>query len=159
MHKNAGTVAESMSITRDLCPAYGKTCNKCHKPNHKCHSTVNRPSVRTIDDNDGEEVFPTEIATVHIDDSQFITLKGNFMRFQVDTGAQYNVIPLALYKQATEDIHLHNVRPVQSQITAYGGTTLPVVGLIAIKVATDTTLNANWLTTRIFGHCWDEEPV
>ena len=98
------------------------------------HSKVNRPS---IDDNDVDEVFPTKIATVHIDDSQFITLKlksGNFMLFQVDTGAHCNAIPLALYKQATEDIHLHNVRPVQSQITAYGGATLPVVGLVAIEV-------------------------
>ena len=98
---------------------------------------MNRPSVRTIDDNDADEVFAAEVATVHLDDSQFITFKlksGNFMRFQVDTGAQCNVIPLAIYKQATKDIHLRNVSPVWSQITAYGGTTLPVVGLVAIEV-------------------------
>ena len=56
------------------------------------------------------------------------------MRFQVDTGAQCNVIPLDLYKQATQDISLQNVRAIQSQITAYGGTTLPVVGQAVIEV-------------------------
>ena len=33
---------------RELCPAYGKSCNKCHKMNHfaaKCRSGVS-PSVR-----------------------------------------------------------------------------------------------------------------
>lgn len=56
------------------------------------------------------------------------------MRFQVDTGAQCNVIPLDLYKQTTKDIHLHEVMTVQSQITAYGGTTLPVVGQVVLDV-------------------------
>lgn len=56
------------------------------------------------------------------------------MRFQVDIGAQCNVIPLALYKQATKDIHLENIRPLQSQITAYGGTTLFVVGQVVMEV-------------------------
>ena len=129
---------------RDLCPAYGKICNKCRKPNHfasKCRSAGNKMLIRTVDDNDADEVFPTEVAALHLDDSHFITLKlksGNFMRFQVDTGAQCNVIPLDLYKQATKDIHLHEVTTVQSQITAYGGTTLPVVGQVVLDVERNT---------------------
>ena len=125
---------------RDLCPAYGKTCNRCHKLNHfasKCRTVTNKPSVRAIEDEDVDEVFPADVAAVHLDDSHFITLKlksGNFMRFQVDTGAQCNVVPLDLYKQATQDISLQNVRAIQSQITAYGGTTLPVVGQAVIEV-------------------------
>ena len=31
--------------------------------------------VRTIDDNDADEVFPTEVIALHLDDSHFITLK------------------------------------------------------------------------------------
>ena len=125
---------------RDLCPAYGKTCKRCHKLNHfasKCRAVVNKPSVRAIEDEDADEVFPAEVAAVRLDDSHFITLKlksGNFLRFQVDTGAQCNVIPLDLYKQATLDSSLQNVRAVRSQITAYGGTTLPVVGQAVVEV-------------------------
>ena len=39
-----------------------------------------------------------------MDDSQFVMLKlsnGNYLRFQVDTGAQCNVVPLDLYKKST----------------------------------------------------------
>ena len=61
-----------------------------------------------------DEVFPTQVSAVDMDDSQFVTLKlefGNYLRFQVDTGAQCNVLPLQLYKQATRDIKLANVTP------------------------------------------------
>ena len=54
--------------------------------------------MRIVDEN-VDEAFPTQFASVGIDDSQLGTLKlasGNFIRFQVDTGAQCNVIPLAL---------------------------------------------------------------
>ena len=83
---------------RELCPAFGKTCNKCRKPNHfaaKCRSRPAR-SVRAIEGDDGEEVFQTAVSAVGVDDSQFVTLKlesDNYLRFQVDTGAQCNSTP------------------------------------------------------------------
>ena len=80
---------------KELCPAYGKICSKCHKPNHfaaKCGGrNVNTGrSIKAIDD-DADEVFQTSVSAVSLDDSQFVTLKlesGNCLCFQVDTGAQ-----------------------------------------------------------------------
>ena len=124
---------------RELCPAFGKVCNRCHKPNHfakKCRSTAGRGSVRTVDENT-DEVFPMQSATAGLDDSQLVTLKlpsGNFIRFEVDTGAQCNVLPVALYKEAAKDHKLKHITPVRSQITAYGGATLPVTGQVRIDV-------------------------
>ena len=76
---------------KDLCPAYGKRCNKCNKLNHfaaQCHtSTVANKDVKTIKD-DIEEVFP---APMGLDDSQMVTFQlesGCYLHFQVDTGAQ-----------------------------------------------------------------------
>ena len=104
---------------KELYPAFGKICRKCRKPNHfsaKCCGA--RPkfaqrSVRAVDEG-VDEVFPTQVSAVDMDDSQFVTLKlesGNYLRFQVDTGAQCNVLPLPLYKKATKDIKLANVTP------------------------------------------------
>ena len=81
-------------------------------------------------DEDRDEVFQTGPAD-NLDDTQLITLKlesGDYLRFQVDTGAQCNVVPLGLYKKATKDHLLKNVTPTQQRITAYGGTTIPVCG-------------------------------
>ena len=123
---------------RELCPAFGKTCNKCHKPNHfaiKCRSKQANRSVKAIDDS--EEIYQTQISEINIDDSQLVTLKlesGNYLRFQVDTGAQCNVVPLELYKKATEDHQLANMAPVRQRITAYGGTEIPVIGKAILRV-------------------------
>lgn len=127
---------------RALCPAFGKICSKCKKPNQfaaKCRSSTgsSHKTVQAVDDDNFDEVFPTEISALGVDDSQLVTVQlesGNYLRFQVDTGAQCNVIPLQLYQQAAKDHKLTHITVTNSRITAYGGTTLPVVGTVALKV-------------------------
>ena len=117
---------------------------KSHRLNHfaaKCRSRRISPSVKSVADTDNrvsaEETFPMEVSAVTVDDSQIVTLRvesGNHIRFQVDTGAQCNVVPLATYKEATQDRALTQVTPSHSRITAYGGTALPVVGTVLLRV-------------------------
>ena len=60
---------------RELCPAYGKTCNKCCKPNHfaaKCCSKSNTKSVKSVND---DEIYQAHVCGTNTDDSQFVTLK------------------------------------------------------------------------------------
>jgi len=110
---------------RELCPAFGKVCNKCRKPNHfavKCRSQRAR-LVRAVEEGE-EEVFQASASGAHIDDSQCVTLQldsGNNLRFQVDTGAQCNVVLIDLYKKATKDHSLTQLKPVSQRIIAYGG--------------------------------------
>ena len=58
---------------------------------------------------------------------------GNYLCFQVDTGAQYNFIPLELDKSATEVFKLVHVNPAKTQITAYEGPTLYVVCTVLVR--------------------------
>ena len=84
---------------------------------------------------DNTEIY--QVSNINLDESQLVTLElesGNFMRFQADTGAQCNVVPLALYKKATLDHELTKVTPTATKITTYGGTTLPVVGTVLLRV-------------------------
>ena len=106
---------------RELCPAYSKRCSKCHKMNHfaaKCRSG-GAPTVQPITSSDGqgenEEIFQTCTTKSNLDDSQLVTLRlesGSHIRFQVDTGAQCNVVPLSVYKKATKDRILTQVSPL-----------------------------------------------
>ena len=53
-----------------------------------------------------EEIFQTYTTNASLDDSQMVTLQlesGSLIQFQVDTGAQRNVVPLSIYKKATND--------------------------------------------------------
>ena len=118
---------------RESCPALGKTCRKCGKRNHfalKCQSKRGNPGAHAVDESreqDSDEAGETLVLQlpVHcLDDSQFVTLRiktGGFIRFQVDTGAQCNVLPLDTYKEATGDRALREVTPTNSRVTAYGG--------------------------------------
>jgi len=78
-----------------------------------------------------------EVAPVLLDDTQLVTLKlksGNYVRFQADTGAQFNVIPLAVYKKTTGDFILSHVMPAQTTITAYGGHLITITATTLLKV-------------------------
>ena len=113
-------------------------CNKCHKPNHfaiKCRSKQVKRSVKAIDDS--KEIYQTQVSEISIDNSQLVMLKlesGNYLRFQVDTGAQCNVVPLELHKKATKDHKLAHMVPVRQKITAYGGAEIPVIGKAILRV-------------------------
>lgn len=101
---------------------------------------------------DLEEVF--NVAAVNLDDSQLVTLKldsGNYLRFQPDTGAQCNVIPLHLYKKASKDYNLENMTPLKTAISAYGGSNLQLLAKHASAsgvVITSACWIASLSTTR-----------
>ena len=118
------------------------TCDCCGKQNHfakKCRqkqlSGSTRNSVRAIGEPD--EVFPVrEVATL-LTDSQCVTLNMdsvNYIRFQIDSGVQCNVLPLKLYKRATKDVQMNDVTKWQSSILAFGGSRLTVVGEVLVRV-------------------------
>ena len=125
----------------ELCPAFGKSCDLCGKLNHfanKCRqkrSGSTRNSVRAIGEPD--EVFPVREGATLLDDSHCVTLKldsGNYIRFQIDSGAQCNVLPLKMYKRATKDVQMNDVTKCQSTILAFGGSRLTVVGEVHVRV-------------------------
>ena len=105
-------------------------------------TTTPRKFVRAVDDDSEPEVFYAEhISAVDLDDSQLVTVRlesCNYFRFQPDTGAQCNVIPVDLYKKATKDYKLERVTPLNTQLAAYGGSKLKVVGQVRIRVWRDS---------------------
>ena len=109
---------------REVCPTFGKNCNKCNKKNNfaaKCRSKLMPRSVQTLAEDD-EDVY--QLGKTGIDNSQQVTVKlesGNYLRFQVDIGAQCNIIPLNVYRNTTKDYSLQNVMLSQQKITALEG--------------------------------------
>ena len=136
---------------RENCLAYGKTCNSCGKMNHfaavcrgKRNKAEHQKSVRCVNDPDSDELAELftshDVSTVDLDDSQLVTVKlesGNWLRFQPDTGAQCNVIPLHLYKKASKDHKLKNVTQTNTRITAYGGAQVNIKGKVRLLVWRD----------------------
>lgn len=88
-----------------------------------------------------EEEYPVfqvfKVSTSLSSDSNLVTLKvasGNFIRFEIDTGARCNVLPAHIYEKATGDYNLKDVSPVNSSIVSYDGGSIPVLGTVKLKV-------------------------
>ncbi|PFX15885.1 Retrovirus-related Pol polyprotein from transposon 17.6 [Stylophora pistillata] len=122
----------------ESCPALGKECLKCGKRNHfiaKCKSKEVKAA--NLENEEASEMYQTDVAAVELDDSQLVTLKlesGNFVRFQPDTGAQCDVMPLHIYKKASKDETLEKVTPTEASLVAYGGSKVNVIGCVSIRV-------------------------
>lgn len=96
------------------CPAKGQTCHKCGQKNHfqsRCRAT--NPKVNTVEEVP-EEVF--RISKVGSRSRALITMEvgmqGNQSQvtFQLDTGAECNLISLKDYQRATGDVDLAQVK-------------------------------------------------
>ena len=89
-------------------------------------------STEEAEDLESDEVYQTEeISATKLDDSHLVTLRlesGNFIRFQPDTGAQCNVIPLHTYKKAPKDRQLKLVESLKKTLVVYGGAKIKVIG-------------------------------
>ncbi|XP_046851902.1 uncharacterized protein LOC124445243 [Xenia sp. Carnegie-2017] len=142
---------------RGKCPAYGKTCSKCHKLNHfasVCLST-SRSVHYTTEGHEGHDyeitsdannIFIGTLSTEVTDNSVntanitqdgnrdwIISLRSNesVTRFKIDTGAQANVIPMAtIEKLATRP----PIEKTNTTLTAYNGMNIPVVGKCTLDI-------------------------
>ena len=126
---------------REACLAWGKQCVKCGKENHfarKCPLSSTSNKVSLLEEEDELPVFQVfKVSANQSSDSSLVTLKvpsGNFIRFEIDTGALCNVLPVHIYKKATGDCDLKRVTPAKSSIISYDGGNIPVLGTVKIQV-------------------------
>jgi len=138
----------SHELVRGACPARDKKCNICGRKGHfaaKCYQRKDK-AVHAVDDTDdidnqGDECFTVfEVhATRKLDDDEQVTLKaksGKYIRFQIDTGAQCNVISVQTYKSLTGDYKLADVdQTAEAGIVNYDGTHLAVVGKVCLQLS------------------------
>ena len=102
---------------------------------------VRAVAVDDVDNQDDEECFTVyEVhASRQLDDDEQVTLKANtgkYIRFQINTGAQYNVISLQTYRSLTDDYKLVDVdQTTDAAIFNYDGTHLAVVGKVCLQLS------------------------
>ena len=98
------------------------------------------------------------------DDAQLVTMKlesGNFLCFQVDTGAQCNVVPVDLYRSAAQNPNLKKVTKSSRKIVAYRGSTISVVEVSYSSAGEKQNIgsSANWSKETRYGHSSDGKPA
>ena len=96
-----GSTHEKSSV----CPALGRKCSKCNKPNHfaKVCKTVLPKNMHFVQESSSDEEFYVGcLETVNaVDMSEWyeeIMIHDKVVKFQLDTGARCNVMPLATFQ-------------------------------------------------------------
>lgn len=119
------------------CPAFGKLCNQCKKPNHFRKMCKSR-RIHTVEEE--EEASPNEFFVGSIEKhpknedswNVKVNLNGKSVTFKLDTGAQANVIPYKIYKSVKG---LGNLIPSNTRLVSYSGEKLRVLGKSNINVS------------------------
>jgi hypothetical protein len=103
------------------CPAFGKTCHNCKKPNHFqkfCKSKLTRRNVHHLEEDscDSEEddnffVGSIDKKTEVLEDACFTIYKiqDKTIKFKTDTGSQFNILPLSFFNK------LSNVKLIKTK--------------------------------------------
>ena len=115
------------------CPAMGKECKKCGKPNHFARCCRTREIQLIEYDSEDDDGFDQHVGTLHgsNEDAWFtkVNVNGVSVKFKLDTGAEVSLIP----KQMLQKIHKGPIRPTKTHLTAFGGNVLTPLGKITAR--------------------------
>ena len=109
---------------RGYCPAFGKTCNVCHKKNHfakVCKATIKE--VHTVSNEIARYEQPSFIGTIgskQVDDKAWYVnfqINNCTITFNIETGAQCNVMP----KRTCNEAGIITNGRSRSKLVSYSG--------------------------------------
>lgn len=133
---------------RAKCPAYGEECKICHAKNHFAVKCYQAGSVHMLEDNSsGEEYIDYLCTATHTIDSLhsvddcfpkkvFATMSigDEIVKFQVDSGATTNTLPIGAYAKALHDPELTKVSPSTTKLVTYNNSVVPSLGKCRTRV-------------------------
>ncbi|CAC5389777.1 unnamed protein product [Mytilus coruscus] len=118
------------------CPAFGKTCNQCKKPNHFKKMCKSRRIHAIEEESDsGEELYIGCIENQKKSENSWmvnLNLNGKNQKFKLETGAQANVIPYKVLKLVKGDT---KIIPSKTRLVTYSGEKMDVLGKCYINVS------------------------
>lgn len=139
------------------CPAYGKYCSLCNKPNHFAVACFkNKKNISLIKQNkyDSEQDYTdTLIDSCELDESsrkickinllqwsQNLIINNKELEFKLDTGAEINVMPIScLFKLGVNTDNICNNRQIILEV--FGGNRLRSSGVIKLNCSANKTRN------------------
>ena len=133
------------------CPAKGKTCTKCRKPNNfarvcrrnKVVNVVSGTNNTLENSDDEEEIFLHEVSETNNKEEAIVSLKINSqlpVSFKVDTGAQANILPIKYFDML---LPKPEITKAKQKLTSYCGGRIPVRGTCTLSCTYEQSRPSN----------------
>ncbi|MEE4247258.1 MAG: retroviral-like aspartic protease family protein, partial [Kangiellaceae bacterium] len=111
------------------CPAFGKTCNKCHKKNHFAAACRSQPKaaheVETGDMDEPEAVFTVSSTKQdRTSNLKSVLIEGHQLLMQLDSGSDASIIPRNFWQQLGEP----KLRKCSRQLRQFDGSAIKTLG-------------------------------
>jgi hypothetical protein len=147
---------------RRSCPAYGKVCNKCQKPNHyakMCTSTsryqkqVHATATDNYSDPDQSDMFDLGECKFTCDSVdlynstwlEHIFINNHKLTVKIDTGAQMNILTESCFRSLCISVPF---KEAKCKVTGYTGHVIPILGVVALPfVFRDQTFSSEFYIT------------
>lgn len=122
------------------CPAYGKNCRACSRPNH-FESVCKSRNVNAINssdfDNNNDDFYAHSLTQVHSVSNgkkpvwkEHLTINNKVVAFKVDTGSDVATLPKRLLDVIAPNIPL---QPTTKILRAFGGSVVKPIGVCRLK--------------------------
>ncbi|XP_046571037.1 uncharacterized protein K02A2.6-like [Haliotis rubra] len=137
-------------FNRKECPAWGRICNKCKRPNHfayVCQSSQANVQLLSDEDTEDEYILSVDVENVnsvqlHGESQQYLRkifavllIKETEVKFQLDCGSTVNVLPETIYANVFQDPHLEKLETqVNTTLRMYNGVKSQTVGKCEVTV-------------------------
>ena len=117
-------------LARDsACPARGKNCHDCNMSGHYAKFCRKKSTSKS------QHVQSVQVLAMQDQDSgtlwKDVLIEGKLVRMVADTGSGVSIIPASMYLSRFKD---NPLKPASLHLHAYGGTSLPVQGVMHVTV-------------------------
>ena len=159
---NCKFCAKKHEEKKEKCPAWGKTCDKCGAKNHfsvvcnkhrppphhkkprdtrkdrQSRSNVNMVYEQEESDSDDYCLMVESVNSVYHKESPkkiFATMvvKETSVKFQLDSGATVNILPVEIYHEVQKDPELKHLKNTQSTLVMFNNSELKPLGTVELQ--------------------------
>lgn len=133
MLDNCNFCGKSHEQAKEKCPAWGQTCSNCHRRNHfavKCKNKAIKFTTEEEESSSDEWLLAVNAKKERM--TALLTVNDNSVRFQVDTGADVNII-------CKKHVRREQTKATSQTLTMWNNTKMKPVGEAVLQVTNPKT--------------------
>ena len=136
---------------KELCPAYGKTCNACKGKNHFAGTKFCRADIRVVTDydhdqsdalEDEDDIWLSAIGNGRPRATATLNVNGKDIQFQLDTGSDVNTI-------CQRYVRKQQVKRTSQRLTMWNKTKVEPIGEVSLETMNPKTGTSHEITYTV----------